>query len=314
MVVFTTSQIEELLQIIERFQVLFVAKNIGTDILSDTDKDLLRHHGVDINLFIRPEGDYIQQAFRFGILTEALGHEKSKKMKYEQFKKFLRSGQFIPLNEKEKASIEALKRQSYKDIKGLGNKIKGDLQTVIIEADQKQRQQFEKLIQNAALKTIENRKSVRDMVSMLGTKTEDWTRDFGRIADFIMHNAYDEGRAASIERAYGKDEKVYKIPYPGACEHCIRLYLTVGIGSEPKIFKLSDLVANGTNIGIKAKDWKPVLGATHPWCRCTLDRLPPNEEWDKQSKSFKSKATFDRKVQRESKIQIKIGNNDWVEI
>lgn len=60
------------------------------------------------------------------------------------------------------------------------------------------------------------------------------------------------------------------------CEHCKRLYL--GPDGAPRIFKLSTLEANGlNNFGRKVKDWKPVVGATHPHCLCQLIRIP--EGW-----------------------------------
>lgn len=52
----------------------------------------------------------------------------------------------------------------------------------------------------------------------------------------------------------------------GNCKHCIQLYTTEGIGSKPREFKLSSLIANGNNIGVKVKDWKATLGPVHPFC------------------------------------------------
>ena len=53
--------------------------------------------------------------------------------------------------------------------------------------------------------------------------------------------------------------------YAGACKECISAYLTAGFGSKPKVFKLSDLLSNGTNVGRKQKDLKPILGPHHPY-------------------------------------------------
>ena len=46
-------------------------------------------------------------------------------------------------------------------------------------------------------------------------------------------------------------------------------------------------MGNGTNIGVKVKDWKPVIGATHPWCNCDLEYVPFGYVWDKKTKSFR---------------------------
>ena len=123
-----------------------------------------------------------------------------------------------------------------------------------------------------------------------------------------MHTAYEEGRAANIEYELGKDAIVYKDVYPGACRHCIRLYLTNGFGSQPRLFKLSALRANGTNIGRKPVDWLAVLGPIHPWCRCTLNKLPPGYKWDDKTKDFVPPANYVIGDWRKSKIKITIGD------
>jgi hypothetical protein len=48
------------------------------------------------------------------------------------------------------------------------------------------------------------------------------------------------------------------------CKHCKRLH--IGPDGQPRIFKLSDLEANGTNVGRKASEWKAVVGTVHPHC------------------------------------------------
>jgi hypothetical protein len=53
------------------------------------------------------------------------------------------------------------------------------------------------------------------------------------------------------------------------CVNCNRLYLDSGI---PRIFKLSEMAVS--NVGRKAADWLPTIGAVHPWCHCQLHVLP----------------------------------------
>ena len=74
-------------------------------------------------------------------------------------------------------------------------------------------------------------------------------------------------------------QKVFKDVFVGGCRHCIRLYLTGGIGSQPKIFKISDLIANGDNIGVKVNDWKPVISSTHPHCFDKETDVLTNKGW-----------------------------------
>lgn len=305
--IFTPSQIEEILKIIDKYQLLFIGQHVGVDMLTPTDKSILRSYGIDVDK-LKKESQ-VEHAFKFGLLSSSLSQKDAKKLDYPSFVKFLESGRFVPLTTRENDSLNALKHHAYKDITGLGNKIKEGWSRVHIEADQKQRAKYEKIVQNAAEKTLRNRGSVRDMVSELGHATGDWSRDFGRISDFVLHSAFDQGRAASIERQEGPSALVYKDVYPGACRHCIKHYLTNGIGSQPKVFKLSELQANGTNVGKKVDDWQPVLGPLHPWCRCTLEAVPAGYEWNDETQSFSTPIkNFQRKVQRKSKVKIKIGD------
>jgi hypothetical protein len=147
----------------------------------------------------------------------------------------------------------------------------------------------------------------------LGHKTNDWQRDWGRIVETEMHTAQEEGRADDIQRnSTREDPLVFKHVLPTACRHCIKAYLTNGIGSKPKIFKLSELRANGDNIGKKQQDWKPTLGSLHPFDRCTLDEVPEDYEWDKEKKMFEPPKEFKRKIERKSKVVITIGGKEYI--
>lgn len=64
------------------------------------------------------------------------------------------------------------------------------------------------------------------------------------------------------------DVEVYKkvVNDGSLCQWCGRFY---GI-QEPKIYKLKELQANGSNYGKPKAQWKPTLNSTHPLCRCEL--------------------------------------------
>lgn len=68
--------------------------------------------------------------------------------------------------------------------------------------------------------------------------------------------------------------------WSGNCRHCIRLYLTAGIGSEPKLFTAEELIGNGTNIGRRVADWKPtIITAVHPFCYDDKVEVLTNKGW-----------------------------------
>ena len=125
------------------------------------------------------------------------------------------------------------------------------------------------------------RSTVDRQASDIGHLTGDWTRDLQRIVQTESHNAVNSGVAESWieqeDQAAQREERstnevlVFKLPRPDACRYCNGLYLDGGI---PRIFHLSSLRANGTNVGKRRADWMPVEGATHPWCGCTIHRVP----------------------------------------
>lgn len=308
--IFDTNQIKELLDIIDMHHTLFIANNVGIDILTDEDLSLLKEHGIDVKK-IAVEHPTITQAFKFGVLADSLGDKNTKQLNYEDFKKYLKSGNFIPLTDREEEALEAVKHQSYNDIKGLGNRVGNNLNQIHIEVDQELRRRKEKIIEETAKEVIEERKSVRDMVSRLGHKMGDWNRDLGRISEYIMHSSYEEGRAASLEKKGGRDILVYKDVFPGACRWCMKHYLTGGVGSQPIIFRLSELKANGSNIGRKQVDWDAVVGPMHPWCRCTMGEVPEGFDWDPRVRSFTKLKPLIRKVERKSKIRITVGEKNF---
>jgi len=281
---FTPEEIQELGSIIERTHLVFIGTELGKDVLTPKDIQVLIDHGIDISKL--PNIGKVDVAFRFGLLADSLGKEKAGELSYKQIKDFIASGNFIPLSDQENFALKSLKFHSYSDIKGLEHKITKDVNNIIIETSKKNRTKTEKLIKKTAEETIRNGRTVTNMSSVLGEKTGDWARDFDRISDYVLHDAFDTGKAYSVQRKHGDDALVYKEVYSGACKHCQGLYLTNGIGSKPKVFKLSKLRENGSNIGRKTNEWLPVIGPTHPWCRCELENIPPNYHWDEEKSSF----------------------------
>jgi len=70
-----------------------------------------------------------------------------------------------------------------------------------------------------------------------------------------------------------KDIRVYKrvINDVALCPWCDAFY--TGPDGKPKIYSLEELKANGSNHGRPKSAWQPVIGVTHPRCRCQLHYL-----------------------------------------
>lgn len=303
--IFTPAQVEEILGVMDYHYSFVIGKSLGFDSLTDEERDNLKRHGVDVESY---KGKPIyDKMYLFGKLSAALG-KQTDTIDYDDFKKFVERGQYQPLTDHEKMELKFAKKKTYTHLKGLKSKSLDYLRGRMTEAEHTAyREKYEGTVKDAIERGVAERKSVSEIVSDLGHKTGEWRHDWGRIVETEMNDVFQQARLQGIIDKYGPDAMVMKTVFPGACKHCIRLYLTGGIGSEPKQFKASELLANGTNIGRKTFEWKPVVGSTHPFCRCHIVYVPPGYVWDEEKGMFVI-GKFERKVERKSKIKITIGD------
>ena len=301
--IFSQEQIDELLKIVDSNFIKFTAKALGVEVLTKDQASTL-----DSIFGFHTSFD---EAFLFGRLSSLLQESDTKSISYNDFRKYLERAQYIPLTKVEEYMLSSAKTRTYNHLKGLGDTIKKEINGIILEKQTLSRDEYEKLINKEITEGVYRRKALTEIVSEIGHKTEDWNRNLGRIVETEWNNIFQEGRASEFERKFGKDVSVYKHVYELACRHCIKAYLTKGIGSKPKIFTIRQLEENGTNIGKKVADWLPVLGSMHPFCRCTLQYVPKNYEWDDELKDFKPKK-IESKYDKEKVGSIKITVGDKV--
>lgn len=282
----TISQIHSLLDILTKQNLIFISSKLGVNYLTEDEVSKLLSFGINPHHLYSQSKDIALMSFHFGLISDAIGAHNAKDIDYEGLKEYFEKGKHIPLTAIERNTIESVKKQYLGDIKANNGKIFQDLTNIISQNEKNNRKAYEDVIRDEIKKGLLDKKVASEIARDLARKTGDWNRNFKRIVDFISHTAFDEGRAAMIYDKHGHDALVYKNVYEGACKYCVSAYLTAGIGSEPRIFKLSKLKANGNNIGRKAKDFKPVIGSHHPNCRCTLHFYDSNYSWDPKLQSF----------------------------
>jgi hypothetical protein len=122
--------------------------------------------------------------------------------------------------------------------------------------------------------------------NQLNNQVQSWTHRWRTIVNTELGRASNYGAMDAIihnnpERT-PDDILVYKVgPHDAAtCKYCTAFWFRPD-GLTPRVYKLSELMANGTNIGRKAADWKPTIDSTHPNERHFLAELPP--EWGFQN-------------------------------
>lgn len=309
--ILSENEIHELLTIIQKNQAMFIATGYGSEFLNDYDKQILDKYSVDWTKSYDITKDVVFNSFSFGMLSQAIiNQQKVKSITYKDLKEYVSSGKYIPLSEIERATIKNIKSQSLKDIKTLNGKIFNDINQSLINTSLEAQQQFlrKEIIQDAVIK----KQTVSQIANEIGHKTGDWSRNFDRIVQYISQTAYEQGKASLIKQYSETDGiiSVYKRVYQGACKHCIRLYLTSGLGSQPIIFNLSDLESNGNNIGRKVDEYKATTGPLHIHCRCSLQHIREGEEWNQEKQVFELPEKYVSKVERK-KVLVKVGSKEF---
>lgn len=298
----TPEQQKELLEIIERNQSLVIAKEFGLEFLTEEDKKRLEDVGLNLEELYKPELDTVFTSFNLGMLSEALDI-KNQNFTYNQLKDYIKQGSYIPLTQREIATIDNIKTQSFNDVKTLNGKIFSDVNQILLDDTLANQQQF---LREEIAEGLTKKKTVRQIANKIAEKTGDWSRNFDRIIEYASNTAMESGKADMIERSYGEGALCYKLTYNQACKHCVRLYRTDGSNSQPRIFALKELRLNGTNIGRKTDEWKPVIGSTHPHCRCSLNYLPKNYKWNSETKQFE----FEKPKMKRKPIRVIINGEE----
>jgi hypothetical protein len=301
---FTYQQIEEVIRSIDYHYSMIIGINLGTDILTFEDRLLLQNYGVDIDKLVESYPPYLRM-FYLGRLSSILRDEQLRLLNINDFNIYLKQGQFIPLSKREKKEYEISREITYNHIKGLGRRSSDGVRDIMLEVNRKN------ILKEEISEGIEKRRTIKQVISEIGHKTEDWNRDWHRIVETEMANIYNQGIISGLLEKYGENHKVYKQVYQQACRHCIRLYTTNGINSEPRVFTLKEIIGNGSNIGRKVNDWLAVVDATHPFCRCHIYSVFPNQVWNEGLQGFVY-TKQDESKWSEGVIKIKVGNKELI--
>lgn len=175
-------------------------------------------------------------------------------------------------------------------IRGLGNVVgqataaaveEWDGESIVRDVDRTKRLRLRETVRREVADAIEHGTSERKLASNLHHASEDWARDFERIARTELQGAYSEGVVLDSAREDGPDGLIARIPEPGACDDCERVFM---IGAYPRVFRTTDLVANGTNVGRKRGDWQATVWPIHPNCRCSTISVPEGYRPDKSGR------------------------------
>lgn len=274
-------QLKEVTRIILDHHTAFMVNVLGMgDAVDPAEVERLRRQG----LISATAKSYPNDTFLFGFLSDALGEADAKGLSYNEFKDYI-AHRPLSITSEERYAVKHLKRSLMQHVQGLGNKMNAKTHEVLVEADQGLRRRLAAELQAQLIEGIEKRKSMSKVVTELRKATKDYARDWFRIVSTELNNAYQEGRLQTIMKANkGRDPLVFKRPRPDCCIECSTAYLEKG--NVPKIFTLSEMVGNGTNVGRNKRERLPVIGSHHPWCMCELHELPPGFDFNSKGEMF----------------------------
>lgn len=256
------------------------------------------------------EMHFIRNAFIMGRMTEAVDAGKS-------FEEVMRLALSMPLKAPDLAAIQIAEQQTARYITNNA----ADLATTVGQAWAKRQAET---VRNMAIAyhkqqlqaTVLDEEAKREageaiperqvdtwqgFASELHQMMEDKARDWQRVAYYEIVDAQKQGAAHRLLEDGNVDKLVYKIPLPGACAQCRHLYLMPD-GITPRLFKLSEMITNGTNIGRKPmptksgkvspggrpdgeETLKSVAGLVHPFCACGGPyRYTGHEPWARKER------------------------------
>lgn len=277
---FNNEQIQDILELIDfRFADL-VWKIFGPSHLTSQDKEKLRKFGVNPSSLVTKIPPYWAN-WMFGLLSGKLSDYQAKQITYKDLLDYLARRQYETPSKREIESYEVACNRTYGYLKGLGDKMKKDISSYISDAELQTRMEQERVIREGMKRDILERETTKLIASKISNQLDDWSRDWNRIVETEYQGVFNMGRVQSYMReGDGEDTLIYFDVFPGSCRHCIRLYLTGGVGSEPKLFTIKELMRNGTNIGRKVNDWKPtIITSTHPFCYDDKTEVLTNKGW-----------------------------------
>lgn len=283
MPLFTAEQLDEVRAIIRRYSralgISFFGAGADPKLIAQLRENGLLEADEDAP-------DLVSDTFAYGQLLARSGDLKLREAAPAEVIKRLRENPAPPLSEAEQAIVETARRHAGQYVTNLGDRMAADVMADISNLEGGfTPEQIRAIVADETAANRERRKGAANLKKRLGSdRVGTWERDWQRLATSEVNDAIQEGTAVSFEREHD-DPLVSKLPRPDACPDCVRLYLTAGQGSVPRVFRLSELRANGTNVGRKRASWVPTVGNVHPWCGCQLVRLPPGMEWSAEDGS-----------------------------
>lgn len=295
------SRIKELRRLVRLHANWLLFVTVGRDILSDAEFSELEAYG---KLPLDKPVSLIDKAYFLGRIRAVKKKAEYAQVQYTEVEK-------EPISELEKLVLEQARIKAGSFFKRLATELDSavsDGSNVI----------FSEALGEETASAIEQNLSADQFASQLAARFQQGLKkDWLRVARTELHRAKTSGQAQAILNKVdiyahngGPGANVSVVPGPNCCVDCSKLYLDDS--GNPKIFKLADLLAAGSNSdpgvvhtktgGIHTK-WKATLPPLHPNCGCTLQFVPPGYSWKDGKLALLNKSLFEADLLKASGVR-----------
>lgn len=276
-------QIEAIKAIINKHFNAFLLSTLGVDAITQEDLRELQRLGILGYVFNQ---NLFRDAFNLG--KQRTGAKSNlTPLNYEAWRKIWLDTYVSTIDKQALDNITASSEHYTKKLKdGITNKMLG---TVLEANRESSRSSLGSPIGPNPYKRITQEVNVKKLAKELEKQTKDSFRDWERVVTTELNAGYSQGAVHAI-----LEDNIHRDPNDiivymegpldeGTCKWCKKFYHE---GNSFKTYRLTELLANGTNVGRKASEWKAVVPPMHSRCRHRIVELPQGFSLDENGKMF----------------------------
>lgn len=263
-------------EIVDRAYLNFTFKIIGDDFLTDEQKIKVEALGLLVGQ--RPLIEILYMAAR---QRSTAGYKKDQTLN-QLLDEISRTGVLPALTDAEKYTVTHAKAKVSEAIEKAKDSVKSQIKTTVLNTNI----EYKTEVQLEGTANIPKQQEIREEKanSLLGKMTvaaigaaaiKTFRREFTTTMTEVVNSAVSDElvrNGQALGTPGGTDPIVYKqiVDDDRTSPECRKLHTYNGSGGNPRLYKLSELAANGTNVGLPRNQWRATIPGTHPNCRCQL--------------------------------------------
>ena len=263
-------------KVIDRYGKAIIVRYSGASFITQEELSDLLSQGILTPEML--EGATVEDAYLIGRLrSEMTDEERNSQLDPADFHR-QNFGKVATMSEKHVKVIESIKANSHNALEGLVSTIRNKVNGAFLRSNFERSQEYlGEEIKNVLEEAYIENKSLGKLVQDLKKQMKDFSSKYQTIVTTEMTKAINAGAADLIlEKEKTKstsDVYVYFLTVHDnrLCPVCSSLYLTSA--GTPRVFTMSEVIANGSNYGKKRPQWKASLQGVHPNCRCLVRKI-----------------------------------------